>query len=83
METGNTSLQLYELNANHTKISVANDLEMTSVALYDLMGRRVLQQELNGFEDVIITPALSKGTYIAKVELNDGTVLSKKLLKRL
>ena len=83
LETGNASLQLYELNANHTKISVANDLEMTSVALYDLMGRRVLQQELNGFEDVIITPALSKGTYIAKVELNDGTVLSKKLLKRL
>ena len=52
------------------KISFNKDQSSTKIAVYDLMGRLVLSEKINGIES--IKSLSNKGIYILKLENNEG-----------
>lgn len=82
-ELSNSSLQLFELDSNYLKVSIVDGFEMTSVYLYDLSGRQVVQQTVEGSSAFVNTSSLSKGAYIAKAKLSNGQILSKQVIKHI
>ena len=60
-------------------VSVVSSYRMRRVALYDLSGRMVLEQEADGITATVDVSGLASGTYIAAIYLPHG-VVTKKLL---
>ena len=59
---------------------MANNLQVESVELYDMTGRKVNTVNAKAVKDVNVS-SLRKGTYILKVKANDGKVYVQKVLK--
>lgn len=59
-----------------------NQSEITNIKIYDLLGRQFLNSDFNKETKVVInTSSLKNAVYITKVTLNNGLVLTKKILK--
>lgn len=75
-------LNITELNSGEIKISVSNNLNITSVEILDLLGRTVYLFEGNSSSEVYDISKLSRSPYLAKVSLSNGQIMSKKAIKQ-
>ena len=55
---------------------------MKSVEIIDLLGRKLYRLKANGNSIIYNLYSLSQAAYIAKVELSNGLVITKKAVKR-
>ncbi|GFZ82886.1 hypothetical protein GCM10011531_11880 [Aquaticitalea lipolytica] len=76
------SLTIIELNDDNVKFTVSNNFDIKSVAILDLLGRTLYQFEGQSNSEVYNLSNLSNTVYIAKVELSNGQVITKRAIKR-
>ncbi|MFT5215131.1 MAG: hypothetical protein ACI83H_000238 [Glaciecola sp.] len=61
---------------------VSSQFEMKSIEIVDLLGRTLYKLGAQGNSQTFSLSNLSQATYLAKVELSNGYVITKKALKR-
>ena len=66
-------------NPAHGVVSVVSSLRLERVAVYDLSGRCVVEQEASGISEVVDISSLAPGTYIAALHTSYG-IATKKLV---
>jgi len=66
-------------NPAREKVSVLSSYRMERIAVYDLNGRKVVEQEADGISAIVDVSTLPKGTYITAIYLPHG-VATKKLM---
>ncbi|HSD13671.1 MAG TPA: T9SS type A sorting domain-containing protein [Flavobacterium sp.] len=85
-----TTLSSASFNAQNLKVypnpvkdilTVSNDGEITSAAIYNLLGQEVLAKAINANEDTIDVSSLQSGTYLIKVT-SDNAVKTLKFIKK-
>lgn len=65
-------------NPARERVSVVSSYKMSRIEVYDLNGRKVLEEEVDGISAVLDVSGLARGTYIAAIYLPHG-VATKKL----
>ena len=76
-----TALKIIELDNNRVRF-LHNTKPIKSIDIYDLFGRVLHHFECTKTSEIVEISNLKNGLYIAKVELADGTVMTKKSLKK-
>jgi hypothetical protein len=76
------TLQIIELQNGDVQFKVSSQFEMKSIEIVDLLGRTLYKLEAQGNSQTFSLSNLSQATYLAKVELSNGYVITKKALKR-
>ncbi|RLD25457.1 MAG: hypothetical protein DRI75_13330, partial [Bacteroidetes bacterium] len=76
------SLSIIEFSNGNVQFKLSSPLEMKSIEIIDLLGRTIYKLEANGNSITYNLSNLSHATYIAKVELSNGFVITKKAIKR-
>ena len=66
-------------NPARGEVNVVSSFRLSRIVVYDLSGRKVLEQEADGISTVVDVSGLSSGTYIAALYLPHG-VATKKLV---
>ena len=61
-------------------VTVASSFRIDEVELYDLNGKLLARQKVDGLQTALDISALAAGTYIVRVTTNNGTAY-KKLVK--
>ncbi|RBP34817.1 hypothetical protein DFR65_101717 [Oceanihabitans sediminis] len=78
----NTGLTIIELQDGDVQFQVSNNVEIKNVKIYDVLGRLLYNLQGNSSTEVYNLNKLSQSTYIAKITLSNGIVISKKAVKR-
>lgn len=76
-EFENTNIIAFITNG---ELSVTSSLEMKSIALYDILGRKIITILADGLKTKNSLFPFPKGIYIAKITHENGVVVSKKLI---
>ena len=76
------TLQIIELQNGDVQFKVSSQYEMKSIEIIDLLGRTLYKLGAQGNSQTFSLSNLSQATYLAKVELTNGHVITKKALKR-
>lgn len=80
--TNENALRIIELYDDQVQFNISNNQTIKSVSIYDLLGRKLYNFEGNTNSETYKLSNLSNTAYIAKVELSDGVVITKKMLKK-
>lgn len=75
------SLKIIELEDDHVQFTTKNN-PIKAVKIFDLLGRNLYNFEGNSNDEIYNLSKLSSTLYIAKVELSNGIILTKKALKK-
>jgi hypothetical protein len=76
------TLQIIELPNGNVQFKVSSQYEMKSIEIVDLLGRTLYQLDAQGNSQTFSLSNLSQATYLAKVKLSNGYVITKKAIKR-
>ena len=68
-------------NPVHDHVNLSFEQEMTTVAVYNLLGQEVITQSINATETSIDVSELPQGTYLVKVNSRDA-VKTIKIIKQ-
>lgn len=80
----NNDLSIIELNNGNVQFKFThNNLEMSSIEIIDVLGRTIYNLNTNSNIETYNLSNLSNATYIAKVKLSNGQIITKKAIKRL
>ncbi len=64
------------------KVQLNSDFGMRSFKIYNTQGAVIFERNVNSYEQEIELSSLSNGVYLFEVSFQDGSVLSKKLVKQ-
>ena len=80
MAVNNTNKSTFNIYPNPATdvINIVSDKNLSTVSIYDAAGRIALQSSNN----TINVENLAKGTYIVSIKYADGSVETKKILKK-
>lgn len=81
-EVNTNDLTIIELNNGQVQFNVSNHLNMNSIEILDLLGKRIYKLSASGHSEILNLSKLSQATYIVIVELSDGQKITKKAIKR-
>lgn len=76
------SLRIVELENDRVQFNVSDNLSIKSVHVFDLLGRPLYNLKGNSNSETYNLSNLNDAIYIAKVELSNGAVITKKAVKR-
>lgn len=76
------ALKIVELQDDQVQFSTSNSLSIKSVRIYDLLGRQLYNLSGSRSVEVYNLSNLGNTVYIAKVQLSNGTIITKKAIKR-
>ncbi|WP_345273248.1 hypothetical protein [Flaviramulus aquimarinus] len=76
------SLKISELEDNNVQFTTADNLSIKTVDIYDLLGRQLYRFKGNNNVETYKLSNLNNSIFIAKVELSNGTIITKKSVKR-
>ena len=69
-------------NPFYESLSISSNTVIFSITIYDLMGKLIFYKDkIMSTSDLINTFDIQSGVYFIKIKNNDGTFLSKKLVK--
>lgn len=71
-----------ELDNDRVQFSTSENLNITNVAIFDLLGRQLYNFKANNQKESFKLSNLSSTVYVAKVELSNGEVITKKAIKK-
>ncbi|MCF7566897.1 T9SS type A sorting domain-containing protein [Sabulilitoribacter arenilitoris] len=78
----NNRLTIIELDDNHVNFKMSNSLTIKKVTIYDLLGRELYNLKGENSSETYELSKLKSTIYIAKVELSNGEIITKKTIKR-
>jgi len=76
------TLQITQVNDTQVRFSTSNSLTIKQVAIYDLLGRQLYNLEGNNSVETYNLSNLNNSVFIAKVELSNGAIVTKKAIKK-
>lgn len=76
------ALKIMELDNDRVQFSTSENLNITNVAIFDLLGRQLYNFKANNQKESFKLSNLSSTVYVAKVELSNGAVITKKAIKK-
>ena len=76
------ALKISELQDDQVQFSTSNNLSIKSVRIYDLLGRQLYNLRGNRSIEVYNLSNLSSAVFIAKIELSNGAIITKKAIKK-
>ena len=79
---GSNDLLILELQNGDVRFSVGQNHKIKSVEIIDILGRTLYRLKGDSNSEIYNLSNLSQATYIAKVQLFNGQVISKKAIKR-
>ncbi len=68
-------------NPAHGSVSVVSSFQLSRIVLYDLSGRRMLEQEADGISATLDISSLAPGSYIAAIHTPHGVATKKLIVK--
>ena len=77
-----TDLSIIEHTNGNVQFKLRGNHTMKSIEILDLLGRTLYKMPVNSNDSVFKLSGLSQATYIAKVTLDNGYVITKKAVKR-
>jgi len=81
-ELTSNNLTIIEHNNGQVQFIVPNQYEIKKIEIIDLLGRTIYNLNGNSYSETYNLSNLSQATYIAKITLSNGQVISKKGMKR-
>jgi hypothetical protein len=75
-------LTIIELNDGRVQLKTNSTLNIKSVQILDILGRTLYQLKGSSATEIYTLSNLCQSTYIAKVELSNGQVITKRAIKR-
>ncbi|OYX27442.1 MAG: hypothetical protein B7Z06_04290 [Flavobacteriales bacterium 32-35-8] len=76
------TLKIIDLDNDRVKFTITNDLRIKTVTVFDLLGRELYTFKGQNNEETYHLLNLKNNIYIAKVELSNGAVITKKAVKK-
>ena len=76
------AFKIVELQDDLVQFNTNNNLTIKAVNIYDLLGRALYQFKGENTSETYRLSNLNNTVYIAKVALSDGTVVTKKAVKK-
>lgn len=76
------SLTIIELEDNRVQFTASDNLSIKTVTIFDLLGRQLYRFKGNNTSEIYTLPNLSSAVFIAKVELSNGVIVTKKGFKK-
>ncbi|WP_370477156.1 T9SS type A sorting domain-containing protein [Tamlana flava] len=76
------SLKIVELYNHDVRFTTSNNLKIKAVNIYDLFGRQLYQLKGQNTSETYTLSNLKSTVYIAKVELSNGAIVTKKAIKK-
>ena len=76
------SLRIIELEDDRVQFTASNNLSIKTVTIFDLLGRQLYRFKGTNSSEIYKLSHLSSAVFIAKVELSNGVIITKKALKR-
>ncbi|MEP1487876.1 MAG: sialate O-acetylesterase [Algibacter sp.] len=77
----NNALQVIYLGNQQITFKISNNLTIKQVTIYDLLGRKLNDFEGESNSETYSLSYLSNATYIAKIKLSNGKIITKKIIK--
>ncbi|WP_460220590.1 GEVED domain-containing protein [Psychroserpens sp. MEBiC05023] len=81
-DINSNDLTIVELSDGNVKFSVGHNLVIEQVEIIDLIGRTIYKLQGSNTTETYNLSRLSQATYIAKVSLSNGQIITKKAVKR-
>lgn len=81
-ETYSNSLSIIEHDNEEVQFKLSSSFEMKSIEIIDLLDRTLYKLQANGNSIIYNLSNLSLAISIAKIELSNGIVITKKVIKR-
>lgn len=76
------SFRIVELDGDNVQFSTSNNLKIKSIEVYDLLGRALYNFKVNSSSEAFNISKLNSSVFIAKVELSNGAIITKKAIKK-
>lgn len=76
------SLRIIDLDNNRVQFNVSENLSIKTVNIYDLLGRQLYKLEGDSSSETYMLSNLNDAIYVAKVELSNGSIITKKAIKK-
>lgn len=77
-----SQLKIIELENDNVQFTAPNGLRIKTVSIFDLFGRQLYQFNGQNDTEVFKLSNLNRSVFVAEVALSNGTVISKKALKK-
>ncbi|MFL0353235.1 choice-of-anchor D domain-containing protein [Xanthomarina sp. GH4-25] len=81
-ELSGSNVSIIELQNGDVQFTVPSQFEIKSVEIIDMLGRTIYNLKGNSSSETYNLSNLSQATYVAKITLSNGQVISKKAVKR-
>lgn len=75
-------LSIIELSNGQVQFSIGHNLTIKSVEIMDILGRSLYNLKGSNATEVYSLNSLSQAAYIARVELSNGQIITKRAIKR-
>ena len=75
-----TTLMISQMDDTHIRFKASNNVTIKTVSIYDLLGRQLYELSGSNNEETYNLSNLNNFVFIAKVELSNGTILTKKAI---
>ncbi|MFD1161440.1 T9SS sorting signal type C domain-containing protein [Hwangdonia seohaensis] len=82
MGLNDNALKIIELANDHVNFKLSDNLKIKSVTIFDLLGRQLYNLKGANSSETYQLSKLKNTVYIAKVELSNGAVITKKAIKQ-
>ena len=82
-QLNSNKLTVIELSDGRVEFKTNSNLIIKTVKIFDVLGRTLYQLKGSNSSEIYNLSNLSQSTYIAKVELSNGQIVTKKALKRI
>ena len=77
----NNDVKLSKLNNTAVRFSVDNNTSIKSISIFDFLGNTVYYLKGDSSSEVYNLPKLKNALYVAKIELSNGELVTKKFVK--
>ena len=78
----NNLLRIIDLNNDALEFRTSENLTIETVSVFDLLGRQLYDLKGNNNSETYKLSNLSNATYVVKVQLSNGAVITKKIIKK-
>ena len=77
-----STLRIIELNDHNVLFKTSKNLTIKTVTIFDLLGRQLYDLKGHTNSETYSLSILSNAAYIAKVQLSNGAMITKKIIKK-
>jgi len=76
-----SSLKIIDLNDGYVQFTTSKNLKINAVSIFDLLGRELYKFKGQNNSEIYNLSNLKNTIYVAKVELSNGAIITKKTTK--